>query len=261
MAEYGLTDARVASTPSGSPELLEPVSARDDEKLADADQYARLIGQLMYLMRGSRPDICFVVTRLSRYVARPAERHWKCGLQVLRYLKGTRELGTIYSGQNVGQLLKGYVDSDYAGDRTDRKSTYGSVFMLCGGPVAWTSKKQASVSTSTTEAEYVALCQGSKEAVWLRKLLQETGFPQFLGESLGIQMYSDNQSCIALAENPENHSRSKHIDVQYHYSRQLVEQGVIKLDYCPTKDMLADVLTKPLGSRGFTKCAQKLVGL
>ena len=261
VAEYGLTDARVASTPSGSPELLEPVSARDDEKLADADQYARLIGQLMYLMRGSRPDICFVVTRLSRYVARPAERHWKCGLQVLRYLKGTRELGTMYSGQNVGQLLMGYVDSDYAGDRTDRKSTYGSVFMLCGGPVAWTSKKQASVSTSTTEAEYVALCQGSKEAVWLRKLLQETGFPQFLGESLGIQMYSDNQSCIALAENPENHSRSKHIDVQYHYSRQLVEQGVIKLDYCLTKDMLADVLTKPLGSRGFTECAQKLVGL
>lgn len=260
VAEYGLTDARVSSTPSGSPDLLEPVSARDDGKPADADRYRRLIGQLMYLMRGSRPDVCFVVTRLSRYVAQPAERHWKCALQVVRYLKGTREFGTTYSGSHTGQKLEGYVDSDYAGDRTDRKSTYGSVFMLYGGPIAWTSKKQASVSTSTTEAEYVALCQGSKEAMWLRKLLQETGFPQLLGESLGVQMYSDNQGCIALAENPESHSRSKHIDVQYHYTRQLVELGTIKLDYCPTKDMLADILTKPLGFRAFMECARKLVG-
>ena len=119
----------------------------------------------MYLIRGIRPDICFVVLRLSRYVAKPVEKHWKCVMQVLRYLKGTREFGTTYSGLNVGQKLEGYVDSDYARDRTDRKSTYGSVFMLCGGPVAWTSRKQQSVSTSTTEAEYVALCQGNKEAM------------------------------------------------------------------------------------------------
>jgi KUP system potassium uptake protein len=116
------------------------------------------------------------------------------------------------------------------------------------------------VSTSTTEAEYVALCQGSKEAVWLRDLLRELGFVQFLGDSREVQMYSDNQGCIALAENPENHARSKHIDVQYHYTRQLVEYGKIKLDYCPTEDMLADVLTKPLGFRAFSGCVQRLVG-
>ena len=128
-------------------------------------------------------------------------------------MKGTREFGTTYSGLNVGQKLEGYVDSDYARDRTDRKSTYGSVFMLCGGPVAWTSRKQQSVSILTTEAEYVALCQGNKEAMWFRRLLQETGFSQFLGDSFEVQMYSDNQSCIALAENPKSHSRSKYIDV------------------------------------------------
>jgi hypothetical protein len=258
LVEYGLTDARPASTPSGSPESLEPVSAKD--KLANVERYQRVVGQLLYLMRGSRPDICFTVTRLSRYVAKPAERHWKCAMQVLRYLKGTRNFGTMYSGLDATQRLEGYVDSDYAGDRTDRKSTYGSVFMLLGGPVAWMSKKQASVSTSTTEAEYVALCQGSKEAMWFRRLLQETGFPQFLGDTLEVQMYSDNQSCIALAENPEGHSRSKHIDVQYHYSRQLIEYRKIKLDYCPTEDMLADVLTKPLGVRAFKECSRKLVG-
>ena len=95
---------------------------------------------------------------------------------MLRYLKGTCTYGVAYSGLKGIETLEGYVDSDYAGDITDRKSTYGSVFILSGGPLAWNSKKQQSVSTSTMEAEYVALCQGSKEAVWLRDLLRELGF-------------------------------------------------------------------------------------
>ena len=132
--EYGLTDARIAKTPTGSSESVEPASEKDEP--GNVDRYQRVIGQLMYLMRGSRPDICFTVSRLSRYVAKPAVRHWKCAMQVLRYLKGTREFGTTYSGLSVSQRLKGYVDSDYANDRTDRRSTYGSVFMLFGGPVA-----------------------------------------------------------------------------------------------------------------------------
>jgi hypothetical protein len=181
-------------------------------------------------------------------------------MQVLRYVKGTRKFGISFSALEKGQRIEGYVDSDYAGDRTDRRSTYGSVLMLLGGPLAWYSRKQRSVSTSTTEAEYVALCQGSKEAVWFRELLKELGFVQFLGDLREVQIYSDNQGCIALAKNPEDHARSKHIDVQYHYTRQLVEYGKIKLDYCPTEDMLADVLTKPLGFRAFSGCIQKLVG-
>ena len=110
------------------------------------------------------------------------------------------------------------------------------------------------------ETEYVALCQGCKEAVWFRDLFRELGFAQFLGISREVQMYSDNQGCIALAENPENHARSKHIDVQYHYTRQLVEYNKIKLSYCPTDEMLADVLTKPLGLQAFNRCVEKLVG-
>jgi hypothetical protein len=110
------------------------------------------------------------------------------------------------------------------------------------------------------EAEYVALCQGGKEAVWFRELFRELGQVQFLGDSREVQMYSDNQGCIALAENPENHARSKHIDVQYHYARQLIEYRKVTLTYCPTERMLADILTKPLGLRAFSACAQKLVG-
>jgi hypothetical protein len=256
--EYGLTDAREARTPPASLELLEPTSEKDP--LANIDQYGRVVGELMFLMRGSRPDTCFVVTRLSRYTSKPAQRHWNCAMQMLRYVKGTRKYGISFSANGKGERIEGYVDSDYAGDRTDRRSTYGSVFMLFGGPLSWSSRKQRSVSTSTTEAEYVALCQGSKEAIWFRDLFKELGFTQFLGDSREVQMYSDNQGCIALAENPENHARSKHIDVQYHYTRQLVEYGKIKLDYCPTEDMLADVLTKPLGFRAFHACIQRLVG-
>jgi hypothetical protein len=142
----------------------------------------------------------------------------------------------------------------------DCRSIYGSVFILLGGPLAWYSRKQRSVSTSTTEAEYVALCYGSKEAVWFRELLKELGFIQFLGGAREIQIYSDNQGYIALAENSEDHARSKHIDIQYHYTRQLVEYGKIKLDYCPTENMLADALTKPLGFQAFNRCIQRLVG-
>jgi len=181
-------------------------------------------------------------------------------LQVLRYTKGTREFGISFLVLEKGSRIEGYVDSDYAGDRTDRKSTFGSVFMLFGGPLAWYSRKQRSISTSTTEAEYVALCHGCKEAIWFRGLFGELGFPEFLGEAKTIQMYSDNQGCIALAENPEDHARSKHIDVQFHYTRQLVEYKKVRVDYCPTEDMLADVLTKPLGLRAFSRHIGKLVG-
>jgi hypothetical protein len=258
LAEYGLTDAREAKTPSASQEALEPTSVND--KLADSDQYRRVIGKVLFLMRGSRPDVCFTTVRLSRYVAKPAERHQEGAMRILRYLKGTRTHGVTYSGLERVRRLEAYVDSDYAGDSTDRKSTYGSVFMLLGGPLAWNSKKQQSVSTSTMEAEYVALCQGGKEAVWFRELFRELGQVQFLGDSREVQMYSDNQGCIALAENPENHARSKHIDVQYHYTRQLIEYRKVTLTYCPTERMLADILTKPLGLRAFSACAQKLVG-
>ena len=96
--------------------------------------------------------------------------------------------------------------------------------------------------------------------MWFRELLKELGFIQFLGDSREVQIYSDNQGYIALAENPEDHARSKHIDVQYHYTRQLVEYGKIKLDYCPTRDMLADTLTKPLGFQAFNRYIQRLVG-
>jgi hypothetical protein len=122
----------------------------------------------------------------------------------------------------------------------------GYVYILNGAAVTWAARKQQSISTSTTEAEYVGLCNAAKEAVWLRNLLRAIGRDEYAGGTLAIRILGDNQSALRLVANPEFHSRSKHIDVQYHYTRELVEDGVVSIEYVPTAEMAADCLTKPL---------------
>jgi hypothetical protein len=147
--------------------------------------------------------------------------------------------------------LMGYSDSDYAGDVTDRKSTMGYIYLLYGAAVTWAARKQQLISTSTTEAEYVGLCNAAKEAVWLRNLLENLGRMQYAGGEHAMRIYSDNQSALRLTANPEFYARSKHIDVQYHYVRELKEGGVIDVRYIPTEEMAADCLTKPLKRQKF----------
>ena len=155
----------------------------------------------------------------------------------------------------LGNLtILGYSDSDWAGDRDSRRSTSGFVFMLNNGPVSWSSKRQATVALSSTEAEYVALTQTAKEATWLRLLMTELGLSTTDNHAeinvekseCSMAVMGDNQSSIALANNPVFHARTKHIDIQHHYVRDEVLQGRIKLSYIPTEDMLADGLTKAL---------------
>ena len=157
------------------------------------------------------------------------------------------------------QALKGYSDSDYTGDLADRLLTYGYIFKLYGRSVAWTLKKQQSVLTSTTEAEYVALCQTSKQAVWYSGLLRDIGYSTYLKDGFTVPLLCDNQSAIALADNPENHARSKHIDVQFHYVRQLLAYNKITVDYCLTSHMLTDTLTKPLRLSVFRTCIRGIL--
>ena len=145
-------------------------------------------------------------------------------------------------------------DADYAGDLDSRKSTSGYVFFLNGAPVSCSSKAQATVAQSTAEAEYVAANDAVREAVWLRLLLEELGLKQ-QGATL---LWQDNQGAIAIAKNPESHSRTKHIDVKHHYIRQCVEEKMIHVDYCPTEKMLADIFTKPLDAQVFDGQRTKL---
>jgi len=185
-----------------------------------------------------------VVHKLSQHCHQPYQTHWIGVQRVLRYLKYSQELAICYGEGSDSPI--GYSDTDFAADAVDRRSTMGYAYVLNGAAVTWASRKQQSIATSTTEAEYAGLCHAVKEAVWIRNLLQQIGRTVYAGETQATRIYGDNQGALRLVGNPEFHAKSKHIDVQYHYTRELLEGGVIDLEYTPTAEMAADCLTKPL---------------
>ena len=206
----------------------------------------------MYLAVSTRPDIAFAVNSLARFNSNPQKDHWTALKRVLRYLKGTINIGILYKQDDSDKCI-GYSDADWAGDTSDRKSTSGYIFMFSGGPISWNSKKQKCVALSTAEAEYVALSGAAQECFWLRQLEKELGCSSE-GPTL---LFEDNQSAIAMAKNPQFHGRAKHIDIRHHFVREQVANGSIKLDYCSTTDMTADMMTKGLTREQHCKLREK----
>ena len=207
----------------------------------------QMVGSLMYLT-STRPDIMFVVSLLSRYLAHPTELHMQAAKRVLRYIKGTLSYGILYK-QSGNKRLLAYTDSDYAGDLKDRKSTSGYLFVLSSGAVSWASKKQPVVTLSTTEAEFIAAASCACQAVWVRRMLEKLDH-----ESAGTTIiYFDNSSTIKLSKNPVMHGRSKHIDVRFHFLRDLTRDGVVTLMHCHSQEQLADIMTKPITRMVFEK--------
>jgi len=196
-------------------------------------------------MLGSRPDIAFAVSLVSRYGSNPLEAHWKIVETILRYLRGTLDMKLVYEGRL--QPLIGYTDSDYAGDPNTRRSTSGFVFNVGSGPISWQAKRQPVVALSSCEAEYIGQSQATKEAIWLRELFKELEQPQ----ASATVIYCDNQGAMALARNPEHHNRSKHIDVAHHFQREKVADGTIDMKYVPTQKQVADGMTKALNKDKF----------
>lgn len=207
--------------------------------------YQSLIGTLMYAMLGTRPDIAFAVGTLSKFSSNPGRIHWDQAIHVLRYLSGTKDLGLEFRGDannDLTALILGYSDSDWAGDIDTRRSTGGYVFLMSGAAISWSSKLQTSPALSSTEAEYMAITRAAQEAIWLRRLLEDLGYRQVDPTSL----LGDNQGALALAKNPGNHPRTKHIALRHHFIRFAIDDGQIQLDYVPTGEMAADGLTKGL---------------
>ena len=232
------------------------------EALCDQALYQSLIGGIGWVSRGTRFDISYVLNQLSRHCSEPTVRHWNALIRVLRYLKGTKGYRLTYGLESVyGPKLQGFCDADYAGDINDRQSCSGGLWLLNGGVVLWSSTKQRSIALSTGESEYIAAAEAAKTGQWLRGLLQELQRTYYLGEHLSVPIYSDNTACIALARDPIAHSRTKHIEVRYHYIRQLVAYKKTTLVYLRTEDMLADILTKPLPNIAFRRCIKGLLGL
>jgi hypothetical protein len=213
--------------------------------------YAEAVGMLMYLATCTRPDLAYSVGVLARYMARPRVEHWRRLKSVVQYLKGMTQLGLCY-GPDAAEP-QGYSDADYAADMDTRRSTTGYVFCFAGGAIAWNSKLQSTVAASSTEAEYMAEAATIKEALWLKKLM--AAFNEAQGT---MQLYCDNQGAIALLKNPTSHSRAKHIDVHHHFARERVARGEVSFQYCPTADMLADMLTKALPRPKFQEHRVKL---
>lgn len=208
-----------------------------------------LIGCLMYIMLCTRPDLSTAVNILSRYSNKSNEELWKCLKRVLRYLKGTVNLKlTFTKNLNCNNMFLGYVDSDWAGSTIDRKSTTGYLFkMFKESLINWSTKKQNSVAASSTEAEYMALFEAVREAIWLKSFLNELK----IEINDPIKIFEDNQGCISIAKNPSCHKRSKHIDIKYHFSREQIEKKLITIEYIPTAEQLADMLTKSLSIARF----------
>jgi hypothetical protein len=217
-----------------------PTKLEDIAKMKNVP-YREAVGSLMYAAMGTRPDIAFATSTVAQYCENPGWKHWEAVKRIFRYLSGTRKMELTYGGEERG--LTGYVDADGA-SQDHRRAISGYVFMVDGGAVSWSSKKQELVTLSTTEAEYVAATHAAKEAIWLRRLLTE------LFESIDTPttLFSDSKSAIALAQDGHYHARTKHIDIRYHFIRYIIEAGTIKLVYCSTNDMTADTLTKALPS-------------
>ena len=252
LEKYGLMNAKPASTPADTNVHL----VKDDgvSKRVDSGIYQSMVGSLLYAAIATRPDIAQAVSAVSKYNCNPSQVHLTAVKRIFRYLNGTLDLALEYQKSSGGSLV-GYADSDWGGDRDDRHSTTGNIFMLSNGPVSWLSKKQSTVALSTTEAEYMALSSATQEAIWIQRLLEDLGTVQ----DDGISIQEDNQGAIALAKNPIAHARTKHIQIRYHFVREAVEEGIINLNYCPTEDMVADILTKPL-CKGRFETVRSLMG-
>ena len=196
---------------------------------------------------------------------------------MLRYIRSTINLGIIYGGsessKSLPSSLRAFSDLDYAVDRLNRKSILGYVYMFAGGPIAWMSRKQKSVATSTTEAEYMALSTCAKEGLWIAQLLRDLGLEKYLRTELAqvaitenvkykaylpTQLFGDNQAANLLVKDAYISERSKHIDIAYYYVRDLYNKNLIQLDYIPTEDMVTNGLIKPLLGDKFKSFVKQL---
>ena len=246
LKRFGMEKANPVATPVDTSNKL--VKATESEECVDQQEYQSAVGSLLYLAVATRPDIAFAVSNVTKFSAQPTKQHWVAVKRILRYLKGTADYGLVFTHNAPGECV-GYSDADWGGDLNDRKSTSGYLFKISGGTVSWRSKKQSCVALSTAEAEYVALASATQEATWMSRLT--AGLENRSEEP--IVLFEDNQSAISMTKNPQFHGRSKHISIKYHFIRDQVEKGIVNLNYCPTRDMIADIMTKGLPKEQFTR--------
>nr|CCA14423.1 putative polyprotein [Albugo laibachii Nc14] len=224
---------------------LKKCSAKDPDM--ENRPYRSLIGSLLYVAISTGPDVGFAVCQLSRFLNNPTTEHWKAEIRVLRYLMTTSKLGFSCKNEKDKLQISAYTDSDWASNQDDRRSTSGIMVIVNTMPVMFKSRIQRNVALSSAEAEYMVMSMCSQEVLWVKTLLLELGIPV----QKSVSIYVDSQSAIAMAKNDGYQSRAKYVDIRHQFIREHVKSGEIKLIYTPTKQQLADFLTKAIATKQF----------
>lgn len=250
LEESGLADGK------GSKYPLDPgyYKINDEKFLPNNEKYRKLIGMLLYLSTNTRPDISASVSILSQKVSKPTVTDLNEVTRVIRYLKMTKNL-KLHLGGPSSELIA-HSDANWGEDRADRKSNSGYVVTLNGGAISWCCRKQNLVTLSSAEAEYVAICETVKEVMWLSGLVEF--FDVFVPKPVTVM--TDSQSCVAMVKDSKYSSRTKHMDIKYQYTKDMVRNGEIKLQYVSTVENIADMMTKPLGPTRIQKL-RKMIGV
>ena len=241
---FGMHDCKPRSTPC---EMNPSHKINDESEPLDEfnlKRYRQIVGSLIYIMTSTRPDIAYTVTKLSQFMSCATQYHMTMTKHLLRYLKSTIDDKLIFTKSDKPLEIVGFSDSDWAGSIEDRKSITGYSFRMCdNGPlISWRAQKQQTVALSSCEAEYMALCSAVQEGKYLMSFLNEV---LSLGQTK-FTLFNDNQGASALAKNPVNHKRSKHIDIRFHFIRDEITEDRLCLEYIPSGDNLADIFTKPV---------------
>jgi transposase InsO family protein len=247
---FKLDNAKIARTPLPSSYNPLPNSTQSTSNLRT--RYQSVIGSLLYIMLGTRPDIAQAVIKMSQFSSNPTEDHLQKALYIVRYLAGTKSLCIKYDGASKTGFVA-YSDTDWAGDHETRRSTSGYAIFLGDGIVSWLSRRQRKITLSSTEAEYVGMTEAAKQLSWIRNLLSELKF-----KLPAIPLLVDNQGAMFLASNPAQEGRTKHIEIPEHYIRECVHDGKIKLYYIPTDKQVADTFTKNLTWQRFEDNRKRL---
>jgi len=257
-----MADASPKPTPmAANLQLSKTQSPPPDEAAVRVEEqrvYRSTTASLIYIAGWTRIDISFAVGKLCKFMHNPGDEHEKALKHALRFLAGTKDavLKYDFSGDCASDKLTGYYDASHADCPDTRRSTVAFVFFLGGAPLSWKSKLHTCVTTSTSHSEVAAAAMAAREAKWWHMFLDELGFKRFCNP---IHLYSDSKGAIAMTYNPINKAASKHVDLADHYAREQQERGVITITHVSSRDMIADILTKPLGRELYRRHATKLV--
>jgi hypothetical protein len=250
LTEVGMLDCKPADTPTVQNQKL---GEYPDQEPTNKERYQRLVGKLIYLSH-TRPDISYAVSVVSQFMHCPSKDHMDAVVRILRYLKSAPGKGLMFS-KNDHLDIEGYTDADWAGNLSDRKSTSGYFTFVGGNLVTWRSKKQKVVALSSAKAKFRGMAKGLCELLWLRRLLSEIGF----APNLEMNLYCDNKVVIEISQNPIQHDRTKHIEIDRHFITQNLEEKVICVPFVRSEDQLADMLTKAVSNKNFHSSLDKQV--